>query len=148
MKARTKQRLEELYEMYKKAEPETDSSFEEFVWFIKNEHIIYSFVKTIPDNLWEEYKLSVNEDHCKQKKLQFDWDCLPQWTNKWIAMDEDGEWYCYETKPVAENSGTFVIESNPLETQVYACRIPKKFEPVGYTGTWEDSLTKNPIYII
>ena len=69
-----------------------------------------------------------------EEVLDFDPYCLPQWADKWIAMDADGEWYCYSEKPDM-NSRNKVHLSHGNTT-----RIQADFAPKNYSGNWKDSL--------
>lgn len=67
--------------------------------------------------------------------LDFDWDCLPAWSN-FIAMNEDGNWYHYSDKPCLYYdfwSGFYRYGIIPLE-----------YAPKNYTGDWKDSLHERP----
>jgi hypothetical protein len=60
---------------------------------------------------------------------------LPEWKNKYIAMDSDGCWYSYNGKPPIRLD---------MGTPVNGSIIPLDYEPKGYNGDWKDSLMKNP----
>ena len=60
------------------------------------------------------------------------WESAPDWAN-WLAMDEDGTWFWYETKPlVAEGSDSFSAEGKCLEV-------------TETNRGWEDSVEKRPL---
>ncbi len=69
-----------------------------------------------------------------KEALDFDPHCLPKWSNQWIAMDADGEWYSYSTKPTLDEE--YKIWSSELELS----EIPERFHPKNYNGHWKDSL--------
>ncbi len=71
-----------------------------------------------------------------QDSLNFDWDCLPKWRNKYIAMDENGAWYAYSNEPKQGTWG-FCNYAAIIE-------IPEEYQPKNFTGDWKDSLFKNP----
>src|SRR5690606_38155903 len=71
-----------------------------------------------------------------QTPLEFDWDCLPPWCNKYIAKNEDGTWYAYSNEPTQIPWGFYDGE---LEIE-----IPKDYQPKNYTGYLVDGLFKNP----
>jgi hypothetical protein len=67
----------------------------------------------------------------------FDWSQLPGWANAGIAMDEDGEWFAWSTRP----------EITPVDLWAtpggsYAL-LPRILWPV-YSSHWQDSWTPNP----
>lgn len=125
MKERTKQRLEQMYKIYMSGN-NGGETFEVFSYLTKLDKVIYDFIKELPDEMWEEF-MSV---YYPQKEdvvcVQFDWNCLPKWCNKYIRMDKHGDWYCYSEEP---------------EISIV---IPSNFAPKNYTGKWEDSLKANP----
>lgn len=71
-----------------------------------------------------------------QEEIDFDWDCLPKWTNDYIAMDENGDWFAYGNKPEIRNFEWF--QRDGFQT------IPKGYEPKNFTQDWTKSLYKNP----
>ena len=76
-----------------------------------------------------------------EKEKIFDWNCLPAWCNSWIAMEDNGKWYCYEFKPIKTKS---IIASEWKCVTGERYEIPSKFKPLRYSGTWDTSLMKNP----
>ena len=65
----------------------------------------------------------------ENKKLIFDWDCLPKWANNFICMSPKGNWYFSDTQNI------FYSEEN---------QIPKHYEPKGFDGEYFNSMTENP----
>ena len=57
------------------------------------------------------------------------WDEAPEWAN-WLAMDESGNWFWYQEKPV-DGNGCFVANSSG------------KFALASYSD-WEESLERRP----
>ena len=72
-----------------------------------------------------------------QEPLDFDWDCLPKWADKWTALYDDGFWYCFAAEPLRG----CVDWGGPEMVEIPSCCAPKN-----YTGAWQDSLHKNPKY--
>lgn len=72
-----------------------------------------------------------------QEPLDFDWNCLPKWANKYIAADPRGNWFSSNSKI------TFVRWGLNNQTDILGY-IPKEYQPKNFTGNWEDSLFKNP----
>lgn len=76
-----------------------------------------------------------------EKTIDLDWDCLPKWADKWIAMDNNGSWYSYSEKPfLSKDSSLWLLE----EQQVVF--INKFFTHKNFKGDWKDSLFMNPKY--
>lgn len=73
----------------------------------------------------------------KNKKLDFDWSCLPAWAN-WIAMDKNETWSYYVIKPVRDN---YASMWNIPHRDNWA-PIPPKYAPKNFTGKWTESLFK------
>lgn len=73
--------------------------------------------------------------------LQFDWDCLPKWADRFIVMESNGEWFCSNKKPSAA-----MIEWIPC-VMSSSSNIPESHAPKNYTGDWKDSLHENPKYL-
>lgn len=71
----------------------------------------------------------------------FFWDSLPAWSNKYIAMDMDGTWYCYKEKPKVHSD----VWSGP--PSIHAIKIPSVHNPRNFFGDWKESLFKCPKYI-
>ncbi len=57
---------------------------------------------------------------------------IPDWA-RWIAMDEDGLWWCYEVEPHQHDRGWY-------ENEVGRCQ--KIIASQLQTLTWKDSLKK------
>ncbi len=68
--------------------------------------------------------------------LDFLWDCLPPWHNRYIAMNEDGAWYAYSNEPTQG-----VLDFYDYDAII---EIPKEYQPKNFTGNWTDSVFKNP----
>lgn len=71
--------------------------------------------------------------------LDFDWDCLPKWADRYITMDADGNWYGHNKKPKLEHNCYW----NSNGDTVYI----KRYHPKNFTGDWKVSLFENPKYI-
>ena len=67
----------------------------------------------------------------RPKELDFDASCLPSWANKFIAMDDGGQWYGFLYIPKINRSVWYGNE---------CCEIPSDFAPKNFTGSWSDSL--------
>jgi hypothetical protein len=76
-----------------------------------------------------------------QEPLDFDWSCLSKWA-RWIAMDEDGEWYQFTNKPELLSR----LWRDKLWRDKYDGPIPPSYAPKNFTGDWKDSLFENPKY--
>lgn len=82
-------------------------------------------------------------EHCTDlisewhESLGFDWDCLPPWCNKCIAMNEDGAWNAYSNEPTPRPWGSYNVYATIIA-------IPREYQPKNFTGDWTDSLFKNP----
>lgn len=58
-----------------------------------------------------------------------DWKDAPEWAN-WMAMDEDGEWFWYEHRPITWGDGVWIkVEGE------------KRFI---YSTPWIDTLQERP----
>lgn len=78
------------------------------------------------------------------EELDFDWNCLPAWADKAIAMDSNGKWFCYASKPIIV-LGDYWWDS--VDDDTTACDfIPPEYEPKNFNGSWEGSLFINPKY--
>ena len=75
-----------------------------------------------------------------QDPLDFEWDCLPKWKDRYIAMDENGSWLSYASKPQPRHYTWGATDDSGQQV------IPKEYHPKNYTGTWQDSLHVNPKY--
>lgn len=75
-----------------------------------------------------------------QEELDFDWDCLPKWANKYIAYSKDYAWYSYDKKP------TILSLKEIWYNEGQACLIPKEYAPKNFKGSFMESLFKNPKY--
>lgn len=64
-------------------------------------------------------------------KPEMDRSVLPAWANKAVAMDRDGEWFCFSDIPHVK----YVFWSSD-ET---CARIPDSYAPK-WSGDWKDSL--------
>ena len=67
--------------------------------------------------------------------VEIPWSDYPTWC-KSVAMDEDGEWYCYDSKPRAEIS-TWINED-------FVNAIHPNYTPRNFTGDWTESLFERP----
>ena len=63
------------------------------------------------------------------------WPAMPAWCN-YVAMDADGKWYCYVTKPEISD-----YVRAWLPTSANYNKIPKQYAPT-FTGDWKDSLAE------
>lgn len=79
-----------------------------------------------------------NETEMEQQDLDFDWDCLPKWADRWIAMDESKVWFAYSHPALSE--GRWDADDG------YCSCIPTEYYPKNFTASWEDSLFENPKY--
>lgn len=145
MKERTKQRIEQLRELYNQSGIDQPISEEEFMIFAKQDKELMYYLKHLADPLWEMYLVSakmVNTPWCesfaksKSPSIQFDWSCLPAWCNSFIAMDKNKDWYCYNLEPKLPPVGTMFAGNGS--------KIPPHFAPKNFTGDFRDSLMKNP----
>lgn len=68
--------------------------------------------------------------------LDFDWDCLPYWCNKYVAKNKKGTWLAYSSKPKLCTVDFCNYDKKTV--------IPEEYQPKNYTGSWEDSVFKNP----
>jgi hypothetical protein len=139
MKARTAQRAEQLLKIFSNENKNEDISLDEFIAISKKDKEFWSIVKLTPEKVWNRFiEFSYKEKvPLEEQQLDFDWDCLPKWCNDWIAMDPyGGGWYSYDKKP----SKGVCVWLNEGEL----CSIGKDYAPKNYTGSWENSLTKNP----
>lgn len=66
--------------------------------------------------------------------LTIDWSQAPEWA-EYVAMDEDGEWYWFEKKPVLGSS----IWRNTLGRSSF-------YEVID--ASWRDSLQQRPVNIM
>lgn len=73
--------------------------------------------------------------------LDFDWDCLPKWANKYISMNVNGDWCSWGGSPYEDDyRRIWMINASCC----YKSGIPSEFAPKNFTGDWKDSLFKNP----
>lgn len=86
----------------------------------------------------EELGFDVTLNKKKEFVLDFDWSNAPKWANKYISMDESGDWYVYSDYPEA-NRHTWYKRAGSAAT-----KVPAEFAPKNFTGDWKDSLFKNP----
>lgn len=148
MKARTAQRAEQLLKIFSNENKNEDISLDEFIAISKKDKEFWSIVKLTPEKVWNRFiEFSYKEKvPLEEQQLDFDWDCLPKWCNDWIAMDEDGSWYSYNTKPRHDSYSSWLMEELMLCQigELMLCQIGNDYAPKNYTGDWKDSLTKNP----
>lgn len=102
----------------------------------KRNEKIYGDKSVVYDSDLENWKNS--------KPFEFDPFCLPAWA-KWIAMDEDGDWFLYVKKPFLDKElGGFnydrVLDNGNIE--IATGLIPLKYAPKNFKGSWKDSLMK------
>lgn len=64
-----------------------------------------------------------------------DWSKMAAW-HRWVAMDEDGNWYAYASLP---ELALITWRSYSFEYQ----RIPPNYSPA-FSGDWKDSLVERP----
>ena len=69
------------------------------------------------------------------EKPIFDWDKQSPWFN-FAAMDENGKWYLFSTRPEINGVAWFTDSSS-------ATMVPAKYEPK-FNGNWKDSLIERP----
>jgi len=67
--------------------------------------------------------------------VEIPWSDYPTWC-KWVAMDADGEWCCYDSKPNASLS-TWINED-------FVNIIHPDYCPRNFTGDWTESLFERP----
>ena len=67
--------------------------------------------------------------------VEIPWSDYPTWC-KWVAMDDDGEWYCYDSKPKVALS-TWINED-------FVNNIHPDYTPRNFTGDWTESLFERP----
>lgn len=75
-----------------------------------------------------------------QEELDFDWDCLPKWIDKYIAYSKDYGWYSYDKKP------TILLLKEIWYSGGKVCLIPKEYTPKNFKGSFMESVFKNPKY--
>ena len=68
------------------------------------------------------------------KKPVVNWDNFANWT-KYIAMDKDGNWWCYADKPILSSNYWYGLEPQS---------IPEDYAPKNYKGDWKNSLIERP----
>lgn len=68
-------------------------------------------------------------------KPEWDWSKTLPWIN-WLAMDQDGIWYLFGTKPDLRSTTWFTVEGAILN--VHRDYAPK------WRGNWKDSLVGRP----
>jgi hypothetical protein len=66
--------------------------------------------------------------------VEIPWSDYPTWC-KWVAMDENGKWYGFTSKPFKTN--IFWVGDD-------ACYIPEDYTPHNFTGDWTESLFERP----
>jgi hypothetical protein len=66
--------------------------------------------------------------------VEIPWDDYPSWCN-WVAMDKDGRWYSFASKP---------FKINIFWAGDDACYICEDYNPRNFTGDWTESLFKRP----
>jgi hypothetical protein len=66
--------------------------------------------------------------------VEIPWSDYPTWC-KWVAMDKDGRWFGYKSKPVKRES-TWLCD--------VVISIPLEFYPRNFTGHWTESLFERP----
>lgn len=91
--------------------------------------------------IWEAAKRNAGGPPLSEPKPErptMDWSLLPGLANKWVAMDEDGQWFAYSERPWI--GGEFwTISDNDTEWAV----IPGDYAP-RWSGDWKESLTEVP----
>ena len=70
------------------------------------------------------------------------WAAMPAWA-KWVAMDEDGVWSWFETKPWRVEETTKPSPEWQRHGSWTFGMIPSAFAPT-YCGPWQDSLVERP----
>lgn len=60
------------------------------------------------------------------------WEDAPEWA-KYLAMDEDGEWFWYETKPII---GTYMWNDRPGRY--------REANPINQEVDWKTTLEARP----
>ena len=68
--------------------------------------------------------------------MTIDWKALPQWAN-WVAMDESGELWAYQSRPVLGSSKWLKKDIN---------HHAMFFRRTGISDDWKESLQKRPAY--
>lgn len=88
----------------------------------------------LSDGRYSSYELETELDIVSEweEELMFvHWDDLPSWANSCVAMNKDGEWYCYNGVPT--------IGINSWMSSNKSAVIPKHLHPV-FNGDWKDSI--------
>lgn len=96
---------------------------EPYYWFIKS-----GICVTRPGN-----QLSLVEPWSDKHEWKWNWDATPRFN--YLAMDEDGIWRLYESRPVCKSKMWVAFA---VGTAIPAAYYPK------YTGDWKDSLICRP----
>ncbi len=73
-----------------------------------------------------------------KSELEIDWSQAPDWS-KFAAMDEDGEWFWFEDKPVAGVSKFWV--RSPVTSKALVVKPKPAYAP----GGWRNSITLRPV---
>jgi hypothetical protein len=63
--------------------------------------------------------------------VEIPWSDYPSWF-KWIAMDKDGEWFGYGSKPISWGDNDDATNIHP------------DYTPRNFTGDWTESLFERP----
>ena len=93
-----------------------------------------SFTNYIKD----KFSLDSKDATYEEIKPDFDWGCLSEWCNDWIAKDIDGIWYSYNGKPRLVN-GMYSPMKN-IYVRIHHDYYPKNSDKID----WDKSLFKNP----
>ena len=64
------------------------------------------------------------------------YDLLPLLKRGWVAMDENGNWWFYKTKPIKCSSAWFG------RTMAEGTKLSYSFNIEPFDGDWQDSLIK------
>lgn len=135
MKKITKQRVTQLHELFTRDNPGEKISLKDFVSLLKYEDSeLWIYIKLAACDDWYDFIEAISKpDVSKDEDIVFDWDCLPAWANNYIAMDEDGTWYCYCEKPKLKEP--YFYTEDKLTVDISPDYYPKNFK-----GNWKDSL--------
>lgn len=108
------------------------------VWTRKGELIedeIHDFDIT---SVWEDTESKESQNY--NAPLDFDWGCLPEEADRYIAKDFDGTWCAFGEKPVLDRCVWVTKDYRRVRP------IPEQYCPRKFTGSWVQSLLENPKY--
>lgn len=88
-------------------------------------------------NTYNDMNLDIISEYVEP--LDFVWDCLPAWCDKYITMDYKDNWSCWSNLPEIDYDD-ITDWNGPL-----CLFIPKEYKPK-WKGDWKKSLFMNPKY--